>query len=87
MSWFFSHFWRSRNILFKEIFYVAEIENTIFNFIGLKLNQTNKGITVDQCEYIQSLEVIKLDPVRKGDINKTLVFIEKYALQSKIGQP
>ena len=59
----------------------------MFNFIGLKLNQTNKGITVDQCEYIQWLEVIKLDPVRKGDINKTLVFIEKYALQSKIGQP
>ena len=58
----------------------------MFNFLGLKLNQTNEGITVDQYDYIQSLEMIKIDPSKERDLNQSLTLIETDLLQSKIGQ-
>ena len=58
----------------------------MFNFLGLKLNQTNKGITVNQYDYIQSLEMIKIDPSKKQDPNQLLTLIETDLLQLKIGQ-
>ena len=70
----------------KETFHIGKIENTIFNFLGLKLNQINEGITVDQYDYTRSLEMIKIDPSRKRDLNQPLTLIETDLLQSKIGQ-
>ena len=69
----------------KETFHIGKIENTIFNFLGLKLNQINEGITVDQYDYTRSLEMIKIDPSRKRDLNQPLTLIETDLLQSKIG--
>ena len=70
----------------KETFHIGRIKNTMFNFLGLKLNQTNEDITVDQYDYIQSLEMIKIDPLKKQDLNQPLTLIETDLLQSKIGQ-
>ena len=70
----------------KETFHIGKIENTMFNFLGLKLNQTNEGITVDQYDYTQSLEMIKIDPSRKRDLSQHLTLTETDLLQLKIGQ-
>ena len=69
----------------KETFHIGRIENTMFNFLVLKLNQTNDGITVDQYDYIQSLEMIR-NPSKKQDLNQPLTLIETDLLQSKIGK-
>ena len=70
----------------KETFHIGRIKNTMFNFLGLKLNQTNEDITVNQYDYIQSLEMIKTDLSKKQDLNQPLTLIETDLLQSKIGQ-
>ena len=70
----------------KETLHIGRTKNTMFNFLGLKLNQTNEGITVDQYDYIRSLEMIKIDPSKERDLNQSLTLIETDLLQSKIGQ-
>ena len=70
----------------KETFHIGRIENTMFNFLGLKQNQTNEGITVDQYDYIRSLQMIKIDPLKKRDLNQPLTLIETDLLRSKIDQ-
>ena len=58
----------------------------MFNFLGLRLNQTSADITVNQYDYIRSLEMIKIDSSKKRDLNQPLTLIETDLLQSKIGQ-
>ena len=70
----------------KKTFHIGRIKNTMFNFLGLKLNQTNEDITVNQYDYIQPLEMIKTDPSKKQDLNQPLTLTETDLLQSKIGQ-
>ena len=42
-------------------FHIWKIEYGSLKFTGLNIKQTSEGIFVDQNEYIQSLEPIKLD--------------------------
>ena len=58
----------------------------MFNFLGLRPNQTSEDITVNQYDYIRSLEMIKIDSSKKRDLNQPLTLIETDLLQSKIGK-
>ena len=53
----------------------------MFNFLGLRPNQTSEDITVNQYDYIRSLEMIKIDSSKKRDLNQPLTLIETDLLQ------
>ena len=47
-----------------EAFLVGKAEDQVFMYTGSKITQDNAGITVDQTDYVQNLEIFDLDPER-----------------------
>ena len=45
-------------------FLVGKAESHTFMYTGSKITQDNKGITLDQTDYVQNLEIFDLDPER-----------------------
>ena len=64
------------NVIIKDVlkaFMVGKAEQQTFMYTGFKINQDDQGITLDQSEYVENLEIFDLDPERlkmKDDMNQ-----------------
>ena len=63
-------------------FLVGKAEDQTFMYTGSKITQDNNGITMDQTEYVENLEIFDLDPERlkmKTDMHTDeLTYLRKY---------
>ena len=63
-------------------FQVGKAEEQTFMYTGSKITQDNKGITLDQTDYVQNLEIFDLDPERlkmKADMQEQeQTYLRKY---------
>ena len=70
----------------KKIFQVSSHQLSSFKFLGVNVNQTSQGITVDQNQYIPSIDPIKIVPNRSSMNNVELSHDEKSELKRLSGQ-
>ena len=70
----------------KETFQISSHELSSFKFLGLNVTQTSNGITVDQNQYIPTIEPIKISASRSSRNNAELNSDEKSELKRLSGQ-
>ena len=61
--------------LLKKIFKISREHESTFQYIGLNVKQENQTITVDQMNYIQSIQPINIDPKEAERLN---ILLKKY---------
>ena len=70
----------------KKVFIVSREDSYAFKYLGMELQQTNKGIFLSLHKYTSDLEEISLDKDRKSNRDLVLIDKEKNELRSIIGQ-
>nr|XP_039252849.1 uncharacterized protein LOC120330085 [Styela clava] len=70
----------------RETFQVGNEETSCFKYVGLQINEHKDRVSLNQNEYISSLNPIHLSHQRKTDLDARLTHLESEALQSKISQ-
>ena len=73
------------NLLY-ESFKISKRGKRMFRYIGLNIEQSQKGVYLDQEQYIRSLEEIEIKAERKKRINEPLTDEERRILRSVCGQ-
>ena len=66
--------------------YVGKEEEDDFNYIGIEIKETNGNVLLSQKNYVDNMQYIKLDSLRRSQKTCNVTETELNTLQSKIGQ-
>lgn len=66
-------------------FIAGKVEKESFSYVGFQIRQTDDGIYIDMNEYVDSIEIPKLDPDRETEKNDQLTAKELTMYRSVIG--
>ena len=67
-------------------FLAGKLEEGIFKYVGFKINQREDGIAMEQTEYVEDLENIKLSPQRASQKQDMLNIEETQMLRRLVGR-
>ena len=70
----------------KEKFEISSEVKEAFEYLGIKLNTTSDGITVNQIEYVNELRPLIISEVRKNNRNDDVTEEERSEMRSAIGK-
>ena len=67
-------------------FEIGKEQQHCFRYLGLNISGSHQNITVDQNDYLKSLQPMVIDAERKSKVSEPLSPAEKEDMRSKIGQ-